>query len=51
MIYSIIVVTVLILSLIIVSFSFESKTYTTEEWEEQCQEDFKKYGPVPDNYK
>lgn len=26
-----------------------SKTYTHEEWEEQCKRDFQKYGPVPED--
>lgn len=28
-----------------------SKPYTHDEWEKKCKEDFKKYGPVPDNKK
>ncbi|CAG2532958.1 hypothetical protein MAR621_03152 [Maribacter dokdonensis] len=25
------------------------RPYTDEEWEEQCKQDFKKYGPVPED--
>ena len=25
------------------------KPYTHDEWERQCEEDFKKYGPPPDD--
>ena len=26
----------------------KSRPYTNQEWDKQCSNDFKKYGPVPD---
>ncbi|NJB36364.1 hypothetical protein [Croceivirga sp. JEA036] len=26
-----------------------AKAYTHEQWEQQCKEDFRKYGPVPED--
>lgn len=27
----------------------KNNSYTIDDWNKQCKEDFKKYGPVPDN--
>ena len=36
--------------LLIIAFRLsESKTYTHEEWDEECRKMFKKHGPVPED--
>lgn len=46
MIYLIIViVTLIIVAIILIPFNH---TYSNEEWEAQLKNDFKKYGPVPE---
>ena len=48
----IIVLLVIVLLVIVLIIAFrvsESKTYTHEEWDEECRKNFKKYGPVPED--
>ena len=45
----IVAIVVFVIVLIIAFRLSESKTYTHEEWDEECRKDFKKYGPVPED--
>lgn len=41
---------IVVFVIIILLFSTTtSRTYTDQEWDEQCKRDFEKYGPVPDD--
>ena len=44
-----IIVVVFIIVLIIAFRVSKSKTYTHEEWDEECRKMFKKHGPVPED--
>ncbi|MFI1771022.1 hypothetical protein [Thalassobellus citreus] len=42
------VIAVVVIGLIIV-LVFRQKPYTAAQWNEKLKEDFKRFGPVPDN--